>query len=177
MASYKKFLIQQQTFNGTTYSDIGDVVDTYTEFGVVCQEMPFKHLPETKDLPKRDWYDENGDDVYMPTDGLKFKAYDVEAKFLYVGNESNMATKLKAFTNFICGRTNIVDGSTISSASATKNVLLKIYDKYTKTGRRGVYVQSVSNDLFFFNDVSIDAIAQFNVKFMVTDPVTDITLG
>jgi len=172
MASYKKFLIQQQTFNGTTYANIGDVVDTYTKFGVVCQEMPFKYLPETKDLPKRDWYDEDGEDVYIPTDGMKFKAYDVEAKFLYVGTESNMASKLKAFKDFICGKKNIVSGVTVST---THNVMLKIYDEYTRTGRRGVYVQSVSNDLFFFNDVSIDAIAQFKVKFRVTDPVYEVT--
>ena len=66
MAKYKKFLIQQQTYNGSSYTSVGDNVDTYLKFNVVCQEMPFKYLPETKELPKRDWHDEDGEDVYVP---------------------------------------------------------------------------------------------------------------
>lgn len=172
--AYEKLLIQQQTYDGTTYSNVGDVVDTYEKFGVVCQEFPFKYLPETKDLPKRDWYDEHGEDVYIPTDGLKFKAYDLEAKFLYVGTEKNMTSELKKFTDFVCGRSNIVSDVTISGNNATRDVMLKVYDEYTKTGRRGIYVLSVDNELFFFNDVSIDAIAQFKIKFRVTDPVYEV---
>lgn len=174
MASYKKFLVQQQTYNGTTYTNVGDVIDTNTMFGVVCQSFPFKHLPESKDLAKREWFDENGDDVYMPSDGIKFKAYDVEATFLYVGTEHAMATNLKQFINFLYGRINIVNGSVVSTANATKNVFLKIYDEYTKTGRERVYVISHDNSLYFFNDVSAGAIAQFKIKFHVCDPVTEI---
>ena len=165
MPSYKKLLIRQQTYDGTTYTNVGSTVDTYTTYKVVCQEFPFKYLPETKDLPKRDWYDEHGDDVYFPTDGMKFKAYDLEVKFLYVGKESAMATDLKSFISFICGR------------NSGGSPCLAIYDEYTKTGRRGVYVTSVDNSLFFYNEVNIDAVAQFKVKFRVTDPVMDITLG
>lgn len=141
----------------------------------MCQECPFKHLPETKDLPKREWYDEDGEDVYVPTDGLKMKAYDMEVKFLYVGTEDAMADDLKGFIDFICGRTNVVNGSVVT-VDVKKNVMLKVYDEYTDTGRQGVYVQSVDNELYFFNDVSVDAIAQFKVKFRVTDPVTEIVL-
>lgn len=165
MASYKKFLIQQQTYDGSNYTNVGSVVDTYAAYKVVCQEFPFKTLPETKELAKRDWYDENGEDVFVPADGLKFKAYDVEAKFLYKGKESEMAEDLRSFVSFVCGRNN--NGSP----------LLAIYDEYTKTGRRGVYVQEVSNDLFFYSDVNIDAIAEFKIKFRVTDPITDISLA
>ena len=52
--------------------------------------------------------------------------------------------------------------------------MLVIYDEYTRTGRRGVYVLSVDNELYFFDDANIDAIASFKVKFRVTDPVTEI---
>ena len=34
---------------------------------------------ETKDLPKRDWLDEDGEDTYIP-DKLLLKAYDLEAE-------------------------------------------------------------------------------------------------
>lgn len=173
MASYKKFLVQQQTYNGTTYTNVGDVIDTKTSFGVVCQTFPFKHLPEPKALANREWLDEDGDDVYVPADGMKFKAYDVEATFLYVGSEQNMASDLKKFIDFIYGRINIVSGAVVRE-NATKNVMIKIYDEYTKTGRRGVYVISHDNSLYLFDDVSADAIAQFKVKFHVCDPVTEI---
>ncbi len=162
--AYKKLLIQQQTYNGTTYTNVGNVVDTLASFNCACKEFPFKFLPETKELPKRDWYDEHGEDVYMPTDGLKFKAYDLEVKFLYVGTEQSMTTDLKNFINFICGR------------NANGAPMLAIYDEYTKMGRRGIYVLTVDNELYFYNDSSIDAIAEFKVKFRVTDPVTDVTL-
>jgi len=162
---YKKLLIIQQVLDGVNYTDIGSVVDTYESFHVVCQEFPFKHLPEIKDLAKREWFDENGDDVYVPTDGLKFKAYDLEVKFLYVGLEEEMADDLKAFIAFSYGRN---DGG---------SPMLAIYDEYTKTGRRGVYVQNTDNDLFMYNDANSEALASFKVKFRVTDPVTDITLS
>lgn len=183
MSNYKKFLIQQQTYDGKRYTDVGSVVDTYARWHVVCQEFPFKVLPEAKDLPKREWYDEDGDDIYIPEDGLRFKAYDLEAKFLYsydghaayaaAGSPTDyqtwilqqMANDLKGFLEFVYGR------------NESGSPILKIFDEYTNVGRRGITVLSHSNDLFFANDVSIDAIAQFKVKFRVNDPVTEVTLS
>ena len=175
MAEYKKFLVQQQTYNGSVYNNVGNVVDTNTRWHVVCQEMPFKHLPEAKELPKRNWNDEHGEDVFIPSDGIKFEAYDVEAKFLYCGTKENIASDLKGFLEFLYGRINIVNNAVVPVTNSVKNVMLKMYDEYTGTGRRGVYVQSVDDELFFFNDTSIDAIAQLKVKFRVTDPVYNVT--
>lgn len=164
MSAYKKFLIQQQTYNGTTYTNVGNVVDTMSSFNVVCKEFPFKVLPEAKEPPKRDWADEDGEDVFFSAGAIKAKAYDVEATFLYAGTKAQMPTDLKNFIKFINGR------------NTGGSQCLKIYDEYTKTGRQGVYVQQVSDDLYYFNDSSVDAIAMFKVKFRVTDPVTDVTL-
>lgn len=162
--AYKKFLIQQQTFNGTEYTNVGNVVDTLATYKVVCQECPFKTLPEIKELAKRDWYDESGEDVYIPTDGFKFKAYDMEVKFLYVGTEADMASDLKGFIDFLYGR------------NANGAPLLAIYDEYTQTGRRGVYVASVDNELIAYDDANEGVIGQFKVKFHITDPVFPQTL-
>lgn len=125
MAKYKRLLIQQQTVSEGNYTNVGKVIDTQEAFHVVCQSFPYKHLPETKELPKRDWYDEHGEDVYMPSDGQRFKAYDVDAKFLYVGTEANMKTELKNFIDFLYGR------------NENGSPRLAVYDEYTKTGRRG----------------------------------------
>lgn len=162
--TYKKLLIQQQTVSGSEYQNVGSVVDTQESFHVVCQEFPFKQLPEIKDLPKRDWYDEHGDDVYIPTDGLKFKAYDLEVKFLYVGSQADMKSELKSFIDFIYGR------------NTNGSPLLAVYDEYTKTGRRGILVQNVDNDLIVYDERNPQVIAQFKVKFRVNDPITDVTL-
>lgn len=143
----------------------GEVIDTYESFNVACQEFPFRHLPETKDLPKRDWYDEHGEDSFIPTDGLKFKAYDLEAKFIYVGEEADMTADVKRFINYLYGRN---DGG---------SPILSVYDEYTKTGRTGVYMVGVTTKLFDISSFDLDAIAIFSAKFRVTDPVTDIVLG
>ena len=42
------------------------VKDSLVHFGIVCTEFPFKPGGETKDLPKRDWSDEDGED-YLHT--------------------------------------------------------------------------------------------------------------
>lgn len=160
MSAYKKLLIQQQNYNGSEYVNVGSAIDSYSRYKVVCQESPFKHLPEIKDLAKRDWYDEHGEDVYVPTDGLKFKAYDIEIRFLYVGTESAISSDLRDFIDFLAGKNS--DGKP----------MLAIYDEYTKVGRRGMYMLSYNNDLFYYSDTDTQAIATFTVKFRVTDPVT-----
>lgn len=162
---YKKLLIRQQRRNGQSYEYVGSAIDTQAEFNVVCQEFPFKVLPESKDLPKRDWYDENGEDFFMPSDGPKFKAYDLEVQFLYVGTEANMQSDINNFIKFLYGQN--VSGSPI----------MAVYDEYTKIGRQGIYVQSVDNELFTYDNVNEDVIARFKVKFRVTDPVTDVVLN
>lgn len=159
---YKKLFMQQQTFDGRTYTNVGTKIDTQDAYHVVCEEFPFKHLPETKDLAKREWHDEHGEDVYIPNDGLKFKAYDLEASFLYVGKQEDMQTELFSFVNFISGR------------NTGGSPMLAVYDEYTQTGRRGVYVQSINNDLFAYDDMNPEVIARFKVKFRVTDPMNNI---
>ena len=165
MADYKKFLIQQQTYDGSTYTDVGSVIDTQEEYFVVCSECPFKILPTTKELAKRDWPDEDGEDVFMPADGLKFKAYDLEVKFLYVGQKEDMALDLNAFIEFIYGKND--NGSP----------LLAIYDEYTQQGRQGVYVLEVNNEFLAYDDANDGVVGEFKVKFRVTDPVYNAELS
>lgn len=164
MADYKKFLIQQQTYDGSTYTDVGSVIDTQEEYFVVCSECPFKILPTTKELAKRDWPDEDGEDVFMPADGLKFKAYDLEVKFLYVGQKDDMTLDLNAFIEFIYGKND--NGSP----------LLAIYDEYTQQGRQGVYALEVNNEFLAYDDANDGVVGEFKVKFRVTDPVTQVVL-
>lgn len=152
--------MKQQRVSGSSYIDVGGIIDTKEAFNVVCQEFPFKVRPETKEQASRDWHDEDGEDVYVSPSGLRFKAYDLEVKFLYTGSEDTMQSELNAFLNYIHGRN--MGGSP----------LLAVYDEYTKTGRRGLYVVDVDNELLAYNDSDTDVVAIFKVKFRVTDPIT-----
>lgn len=170
MAIYKKFLVQQQSYDGSTYTDIGSTVDTQARFKIACQEFPFKEMPEIKELPKRDWHDEDGEDVYIPSDGYRFKAYDLEATFIYVGTEKNIRNDIKNFIDFLYGRKDY------RGREHSGGVVLAVYDEYTETGRRGVIPTNVENTLYWNVDYDPDAIATFKVKFRVTDPVTSVDL-
>jgi len=52
---------------------------------------------------------------------------------------------------------------------------LAIYDEYVAMGRKDVVVSEVDNELYWATDADPDAIAKFKVKFMVYDPVTEVT--
>lgn len=78
------------------------VKDGLAHFGIVCTEFPFKPGGETKDLPKRDWPDEDGEDTYIP-DKLLLKAYDLEAEMCYKGDLGTAYDKIMAFQNYLTG--------------------------------------------------------------------------
>ena len=86
------------------------VKDSLAHFGIVCTEFPFKPGGETKDLPKRDWSDEDGEDTYIP-DKLLLKAYDLEAEMCYKGDLGTAYDKIMAFQNYLTGENG--DGATL----------------------------------------------------------------
>ena len=78
--------VQQLSFDGLTYTK-GSVVDLLKSFNIISQDFPFVKHPEPKELPSRDWYGEDGLDVYVP-DQLPIKNYEIEVVFLYTRNLS-----------------------------------------------------------------------------------------
>ena len=105
------------------------VKDSLAHFGIVCTEFPFKPGGETKDLPKRDWPEEDGEDTYIP-DKLPLKAYDLEAEMCYKGDLGTAYDKIMAFQNYLTGENG--DGAT-----------LKIYNSHTGIGRQGLYLSLI----------------------------------
>lgn len=159
--------VQQLKYNGTTYTS-GSVVDLLDKFNIICQDFPFKKFPETKDLPERDWPDEDGADVYIP-DTIPMKAYTMDVDFLYVGTHQNIMTDISDFIGFLCGRVKGSSGDSVQSGR------LAIYNEHTGIGRKDVYVTKVDNELFYDSDADPDAVAKFKVTFKVCDPVTDVS--
>lgn len=142
--------------------DDASVVDTFNDWGIVCKSFPFKLYGEAKELPSKDWKDEDGDDEYIP-DELKIASYEVEVEFAYKGDINTANVKIKSFLDYLTGR-----GGTGAE--------LMVYDTYTKIGRQSVRFVSVEDDVFWRQEDGGDVVV-FVVTFKVNDPVTDITLA
>lgn len=157
----------------------GPVVSSYGEFGIVCCSVPFKAGCEVKELAKRDWPDEHGEDTYFPPKTV-MKAYDAEFTMAYKGQELadnpfNLALAFQHIRQFKQWLT----GNNTEEGSGSE---LKIYSPHSTIGRQGCYLTEISDEepcvqtkqeggnLYHENVVT------FKVKFRVTDPVTDITL-
>lgn len=175
MANPYKLYIQQIEFDGSTYTK-GKPIDTLEKFNVVCEECPFVLFPERKDLPTRDWADQHGLDAYIPS-VLPIKEYDLDVKFLYKRTrdgsnvtDDTVRTEIKNFIKFLYGRVGSgVTGDTVM------NPRLAIYSEDTGIGRKDVVISKVGNKIFFHTDYDDDVVADFEVKFTVMDPVTDVT--
>lgn len=167
MSAFKTY-IQQLSYNGTAYT-YGSAVDLLESFSIVAQDIPFKRTPSPKDLPTKDWHDEDGLDVYVPDD-IPMKSYDLDVVFLYVGKEQNIITDISNFIDFIYGRKKGVESDSVKSGR------LAIYNEYVKMGRKDVVVKEIENELFNCSDSDPDAVSQFKVRFTVYDPVTEIVL-
>lgn len=137
------------------------VLDTYTEWSIVCKDFPFMPYGESKDLPAREWADEDGEDTFFPEE-IKLKAYDIDVEFAYKGEMGTANSKIEAFLDYLTGKGNT-------------GTCLKVYDTYTKIGRQGVYYKSIDPDLFVRKSDEGDVIT-FKITFRVTDPRTSITL-
>lgn len=153
--------IQQLSFDGINYSK-GSVVELFDTFGVVCRDIPFRMWPERKELPTRDWPERDGVDVYIPGT-IPMKPYDMDVKFLFVGDEADIRDNISDFIKFIYGRNNGATGGRLA-----------IYNEHTGMGRKDVVVSKVQDELFFVSDEDPDCVAQFSVTFTVHDPVTDV---
>ena len=158
----------------------GSVVNSYTQWGIVCCNIPFKAGGKTKEPAKRDWKDEQGEEAYIPAK-MMFEAYDVEFELAYKGQELSTNpfdldlafTQINAFKKWLSGN------DTESGSGAE----LKIYSPYTTIGRQGCYLSEINDEdphvqtkqeagnLYHENVVT------FKVRFRVTDPMTPITLS
>lgn len=134
------------------------VKDLLTEWNMVCTDFPFELYPETKDLPKRDWIDEDGEDTFIP-DVLPLKAYDLEAGICYTGEIATAYNKIVSFLGYLIGE----DGN---------GATLKVYNPYTNIGRQNLYFLGASD--YDFHSTENGDVVTFNVKFRVSDPKTEI---
>lgn len=158
----------------------GAVVNSYNEWGIATRKVPFKTGGKVKSLAKTDWKDEHGADEYFPAK-LCFEPYEIEVEFAYAGRELasnpfNLSLATTQIANFI----NWLSGNDSENGTGSE---LKIYFPYTGIGRQKCRLSEISDEDPHLQLVQVGSslynenVVTFKVKFMVTDPVTYITLS
>lgn len=158
----------------------GNVVNSYDEWGIVCCKIPFEIGGKAKDLPKTEWFDENGEDVYIPSK-LYFEAYDAQFELAYAGQElaNNPFDLSLAFSQINSFKEWLSGNDTVSGSGAE----LKIYSPYTTIGRQKCYLKEISDEEPHLQikeqngNLYNENVLTFKVTFRVTDPTTNITLS
>lgn len=148
MDKYFRIYLQEE-------SDGAEVKDTIADFGMYVSESPFKPCDSVKEPTKRDWYDEDGDDEYVPTEGLRMQSYENKVKFLFKGDAFDATEKTKDFVEYL--RT---------------SGLMKMYCEFNQIGRRHVRLKSIDPTLY--RDTTDGDILTLAVTFKFNDPLTDI---
>ena len=156
--AYQGFYIKK-TAEGKTAVDVSSVYSVY------AQEIPFHIIGKTKELASNNWYDEDGEDVYIPST-IKSESYEMSCKFVCKALRNEAASKVKAFIDFLRG----TDGCAEFS----------IYDPYYKIGRQGCYLLEVDESADVLSSKEGDneyLIVSFGVKIKVCDPITNVILA
>ena len=135
--------------------DGAEVIDTIDSFGMYCMENPFKTCSEVKEPTKRTWYDEHGDDEYIPKDGLYMSSYENKVKFGFKGKAYGANEKLKAFLQYLRGG------------------MMKMYCEFNGVGRKNVRLKSV-DPVLYRNVQGDEEILILSVTFKFNDPITDV---
>lgn len=154
MAEFYKLYMQKE-------SDGSQIVETIADFGLYCAEIKFAPKYKAKEMTSRDWHDENGNDEYIPEDGIKLSACDMEIKFCYKGSKFSANSVFDKFIAYLTGANG--DGAS-----------MKIYCDYTKTGKSGVRFSKISDDAELVRDNDGDILV-FKVEFKVNHPTSSVT--
>lgn len=132
------------------------IKDTLADYGIYVKHVPFILFPKLKEPYSHSWYDEDGDDEYIPTTP-RYESYNMTIDFVYKGAVNTANSNIKSFLEFLVGG------------------YLTIYDEYTGIGRQKIRYVEVGDDASLYrrgNDV-----VEFNVTFKVNDPNTQVTLA
>ena len=76
-------------------------VDTIKSYGIYCMDIPFRVGSTAKDIHKRSWKDDDGDDEYIPPTGIRMQAYEMTVKFGFKGNKFSANKSISDFANYL----------------------------------------------------------------------------
>lgn len=168
MGAWNNFYLQRMgADNGSPYS----VCESVQEWGIWCKSIPFILAGKVKEPASHSWNDEDGDDEYIPAEGLKFEAYTMDVEFgckkltsaeasKYGGDAiSDVRQKVGAFMEYL--RT---------------SGMMKLYSSHTRIGRQNVRLVQFHDNAKWYKDESGFEFLVFKVTFKVNDPVTNVVL-
>lgn len=169
MAKWRNFFLQKSGVdtNGSPYP----TCESVATWGVWCKEIPFVIYDKVKAPAKRTWNDEHGDDEYVPADGLFLEAYTMKVEF-----------GCKKMNQLRDGSTTISDVEDVREKVGLfldylrQSGMMMMYSSYTRTGRKDVRVDSISDDAKWVSEEGVEFLI-FEVTFKVNDPVTDVELS
>lgn len=138
--------------------DGAEVIDTIDSFGLYCVDIPFKMADSIKEVASRDWHDEDGLDEYIPKDGFKMSAYDMDVKFGFKGDKFAANEAINGLLEYLLSG------------------YVKLYCDYTRIGRQHVRLNKVNDSAELVRDGDGDILI-FSVSLKVCDPVTEIVLS
>lgn len=119
------------------------VVETGRDFGMHLNSAPALLGREAKDIAKRSWHDEDGDDEYVPP-VLYIKSCEQTLKFVYRGGEGSAPAAINRFVDFLSSGTfSYYDEYYQSSGGDVRFVSGPSYVDLYRTGERDVAVFSV----------------------------------
>ncbi len=147
---YYKFYIQKEA-DGSAVCELGE------DFGFYETACNFYGGGTVKDIPSRDWHDEDGDDEYVPA-VQRFKSCEMEVSFGYKGSQFTANAALSTLKSYLSGGT------------------MKFYDTYNRIGRQNVRFMEISDDATLVRNSADGDILIIKIKFKVNDPVTDVVL-
>jgi hypothetical protein len=165
MADWQNFYLQKMGSDGQ--GNPYDWQESVATWGIFCKEIPFKIMDKVKEPAKRSWYDEHGDDEYIPSEGLYVDSYSMKVEFgckLITGDDAN-----------VYGIT--VDDVRVNVGNFLEWLrsagMMKMYSSYTRIGRQNVRLVSINDKAWNSGDGEW---LIFEVEFKVCDPVTDVSI-
>ena len=170
-----KFYIEQISYDGISYAH-SRAYESFKTWGIVCSKTPFRYYGDPKDYATRNWLDEHGEDVYIPTDS-KLKKFDMEVTFLCSGTEERVKYNVKQFHLFLLGKTSKYkyihqSGTEMEGTITGTSPRLAIFDDYSDIGWKDVRLKAFSNDGIVMDNSDEEVVLEFKVTFEVFDPFT-----
>lgn len=164
MEKWQNFFLQLM---GTDEAGVAyPVNESVSKFGIFCKEIPFKVFDDVKEPAKRSWNDEDGDDEYIPKDGLKIEAYTMKVTFAC---KKMSAEKFDVAVDDVRNKVG-------TFLNHLKLGMFKLYSSHTRIGRQNVRLKQISDSAKWKSDGN-DEYLIFDVTFKVNDPVTDVVLS
>ena len=167
MGKWNNFFLQKMGVDSTNAPY--PICESVATWGIFCKQIPFKMFDKVKAPAKRSYYDEDGDEEYIPESGLKLEAYTMKVEFgckkIAKGNNYGSAA-----VNDVREKVGKFLGYLRTSG------MMKMYSSHTRIGRQSVRLDSINDSATWITEEDGTEFLVFEVTFKVNDPSTDIKL-